>query len=338
MRVFPATKTKTSTLRAKKPCASRPTLRPVAARVSWYLDVPGCPEHRTRDLDRVGAEAMRRCPPKPIDIGALCESEGGEAIIGSASFAVRDEKLFVRNAKAEELEALDRRLREATREANREANRGPPEPHTQRTLGHVDIDVDVDVDIDDVDGRAVAATPKDDETSFERRNVERRGVLSPSDEYDSFLAFADGTLEDSETGCSYEEILLDGDVVCGVADEILTDERLVDSTFDSTRQADRDASVVAAVGLGGDRRSRAAMRSPFAGAGGEYADGENEGKLRDHEEDEIERIIAVLPRAVRVDGTRLKPRGEVELQSGAVVDVGFAENRAVKKVRLESDE
>ena len=38
---------------------------------------------------------------------------------------------------------------------------------------------------------------------------------------------------------------------------------------------------------------------------------------------ENERLDAIAPRAVRVDGLRLKPRGEAELKPGALVDIGL---------------
>jgi hypothetical protein len=131
------------------------------AYVNWLLDSPGCSGHRSGDSEAVGVENSHRCPPRPIDLGALCESSD-EAVVGAASFAVRDGRLFVRNAHAAELEALEERS-----------------------------------------------------SRSESFAASSRAALDPSrDEYDSFIEVE----EDDEALCLAEEILEDGDVVCGVED------------------------------------------------------------------------------------------------------------------------
>lgn len=256
------------------------------AYVNWLLDSPGCSGHRSGDSEAVGFENSHRCPPRPIDLGALCEASG-EAVVGAASFAVRDGRLFVRNAHAAELEALEERS---------------------------------------FSSRSEAAS------SF--------AALDPSrDEYDSFIDVE----EDDEACCLAEEVLEDGDVVCGVEDpfefefypaakkksaEPKTWERKTE-TSDFADDVFDDSSALSSAfdvektpaGLAGVRHED--MKSPFAGAGGEYADGANERRLEDDEIVERERLEAIAPRAVRVDGLRLKPRGEAELKPGALVDIGL---------------
>ena len=57
----------------------------------------------------------------------------------------------------------------------------------------------------------------------------------------------------------------------------------------------------------------------------EFADDADERRARDDEIAERELFEkAASPRAVRVDGLRLKPRGEAELTPGAMVDIGLA--------------
>lgn len=200
--------------------------------VSWFLDSPGCSGHRSGDSEVVGVENSHRCPPRPIDLGALCEADG-EAVVGAASFAVRDERLFVRNAHAAELEALEARS---------------------------------------------------------RRSALRSSALDPShDEYDSFI---DVEEEDEET-CVNEEVLDDGDVVCGVEDPF--EFAFYPSSFYPSKTKN------------------------------EFADDADERRARDDEIAERELFEkAASPRAVRVDGLRLKPRGEAELTPGAMVDIGLA--------------
>lgn len=200
--------------------------------VSWFLDSPGCSGHRSGDSEVVGVENSHRCPPRPIDLGALCEADG-EAVVGAASFAVRDERLFVRNAHAAELEALEARS---------------------------------------------------------RRSALRSSALDPShDEYDSFI---DVEEEDEET-CVNEEVLDDGDVVCGVEDPF--EFAFYPSSFYPSKTKN------------------------------EFADDADERRARDDAIAERELFEkAASPRAVRVDGLRLKPRGEAELTPGAMVDIGLA--------------
>ena len=200
--------------------------------VSWFLDSPGCSGHRSGDSEVVSVENSHRCPPRPIDLGALCEADG-EAVVGAASFAVRDERLFVRNAHAAELEALEARS---------------------------------------------------------RRSALRSSALDPShDEYDSFI---DVEEEDEET-CVNEEVLDDGDVVCGVEDPF--EFAFYPSSFYPSKTKN------------------------------EFADDADERRARDDAIAERELFEkAASPRAVRVDGLRLKPRGEEELTPGAMVDIGLA--------------
>ena len=193
------------------------------AYVNWLLDSPGCSGHRSGDSEAVGVENSHRCPPRPIDLGALCESSD-EAVVGAASFAVRDGRLFVRNAHAAELEALEERSSRS---------------------------------------ESFAAS------SF--------AALDPSrDEYDSFIEVE----EDDEALCLAEEILEDGDVVCGVEDPF-------------------------------EFEFYPAAKSAQPKTWGKKTNVENE------------RLDAIAPRAVRVDGLRLKPRGEAELKPGALVDIGL---------------
>ena len=203
--------------------------------VSWLLDSPGCSGHRSGDSKVVGVENSHRCPPRPIDLGALCEADG-EAVVGAASFAVRDERLFVRNAHAAELEALEARS---------------------------------------------------------RRSALRSSALDPShDEYDSFIDVE----EEDEEWCVNEEVLDDGDVVCGVEDPFEFE------FYPSSKAEPKRASKTK----------------------NEFADDSDERRLRDDEIAEREHLEAASPRAVRVDGLRLKPRGEAELTPGAMVDIGLA--------------
>jgi hypothetical protein len=169
----------------------------------------------------VGVENSHRCPPRPIDLGALCEADG-EAVVGAASFAVRDGRLFVRNAHAAELEALEERS-----------------------------------------------------SRSESFAASSRAALDPSrDEYDSFIEVE----EEDEAWCLAEEILEDGDVVCGVEDPFDFE------FYPAAKSAQPKTSA---------------------------------------KKTENERLEAIAPRAVRVDGLRLKPRGEAELKPGALVDIGL---------------
>ncbi len=213
---------------ARKPRARLPSSRAgtrvstkAFAYVNWLLDSPGCSGHRSGDSEAVGVENSHRCPPRPIDLGALCESSD-EAVVGAASFAVRDGRLFVRNAHAAELEALEERSSRS---------------------------------------ESFAAS------SF--------AALDPSrDEYDSFIEVE----EDDEALCLAEEILEDGDVVCGVEDPFEFE------FYPAAKSAQPKTS---------------------------------------EKKTENERLDAIAPRAVRVDGLRLKPRGEAELKPGALVDIGL---------------
>jgi hypothetical protein len=191
------------------------------AYVNWLLDSPGCSGHRSGDSEAVGVENSHRCPPRPIDLGALCESSD-EAVVGAASFAVRDGRLFVRNAHAAELEALEERS-----------------------------------------------------SRSESFAASSRAALDPSrDEYDSFIEVE----EDDEALCLAEEILEDGDVVCGVEDPFEFE------FYPAAKSAQPKTSA---------------------------------------KKTENERLEAIAPRAVRVDGLRLKPRGEAELKPGALLDIGL---------------
>jgi hypothetical protein len=191
------------------------------AYVNWLLDSPGCSGHRSGDSEAVGVENSHRCPPRPIDLGALCESSD-EAVVGAASFAVRDGRLFVRNTHAAELEALEERS-----------------------------------------------------SRSESFAASSRAALDPSrDEYDSFIEVE----EDDEALCLAEEILEDGDVVCGVEDPFEFE------FYPAAKSAQPKTSA---------------------------------------KKTENERLDAIAPRAVRVDGLRLKPRGEAELKPGALVDIGL---------------
>ena len=67
------------------------------AYVRWLLDKPGCAAARCGDETLIpnapNAEAGT-CPPKPIDIRALCASEG-ECVLGNARFLVDGDTLFL---------------------------------------------------------------------------------------------------------------------------------------------------------------------------------------------------------------------------------------------------
>lgn len=67
------------------------------AYVQWLLDKPGCAAARCGDETLIphapNAEAGT-CPPKPIDVLALCASEG-ECVLGNARFLVDGENLFL---------------------------------------------------------------------------------------------------------------------------------------------------------------------------------------------------------------------------------------------------
>lgn len=67
------------------------------AYVQWLLDKPGCAAARCGDETLIphapNAEAGT-CPPKPIDVLALCASEG-ECVLGNARFLVDGDDLFL---------------------------------------------------------------------------------------------------------------------------------------------------------------------------------------------------------------------------------------------------
>ena len=102
----------------KKPKTTTTTLCSAASNepmvaTSWLLDTPGCLAHRTDEcggFDAFGGDdAAHRCPPKPIDLQALCD-DNGVCEIGNALFSVeKNGKLFVANAHAAALDELEKR-------------------------------------------------------------------------------------------------------------------------------------------------------------------------------------------------------------------------------------